>query len=270
LRMASSPPFRFAVGPNKREFTMPSALVAVLSPAFDRVVHSDGFTESQGSHVEMDNVDEGTFVRFIEYAYTGTYANTGTAPTPTSEAPASPETSRQMYPTEHEARGGIVASDAHPSRVHYGDESAAHARPRLRVCRLLRHQGAQGQVLSGAPSRASNLLLHARVFVFADYWGIMGLRALSLHALAQELSGQTLRAKLNWRMQVVELIKYCYDDARPDDLMKLVLLYAASRLHWLWTSPKFIELFADNREFSVTLTSAIVDLEKTLLSGSTA
>lgn len=68
----SSKPFEFVVGPNKRVFTIHSALVASLSPVLERLVNGDMLEAKTGS-VVWEHVDEQTFVRFSQYAYMKTY-----------------------------------------------------------------------------------------------------------------------------------------------------------------------------------------------------
>lgn len=70
--IASSVPFRFLVGPNQREFTIHSALLSHQSPVLDKLVNG-GFAEAAEKCVKWDSVDEDTFVRFWQYAYTGKY-----------------------------------------------------------------------------------------------------------------------------------------------------------------------------------------------------
>lgn len=71
-RIASSVPFRFLVGPNGREFTIHSALLSHQSPVLDKLVNG-GFSEAAEKCVTWDSVDEDTFIRFWQYAYTGKY-----------------------------------------------------------------------------------------------------------------------------------------------------------------------------------------------------
>lgn len=70
--IASSVPFRFLVGPNRREFTIHSALLSHQSPVLDTLVNGS-FAEASEKCVTWGSVDEDTFVRFWQYAYTGKY-----------------------------------------------------------------------------------------------------------------------------------------------------------------------------------------------------
>ncbi|KAK5658315.1 hypothetical protein OQA88_2291 [Cercophora sp. LCS_1] len=68
----SSRLFKFYIGPNKREFTMHSSLIAAQSPSFN-ILTNDSFEEAKDFEVEMSHVDERTFAYFAQYAYSGSY-----------------------------------------------------------------------------------------------------------------------------------------------------------------------------------------------------
>lgn len=69
-----SVPFRFVVGPIKREFWMHRAIVAAQSPVLDRLVNGE-FREAKDLHAELESVDEKTFYFFWQYAYGGDYGD---------------------------------------------------------------------------------------------------------------------------------------------------------------------------------------------------
>ncbi|PHH79273.1 hypothetical protein CDD80_5268 [Ophiocordyceps camponoti-rufipedis] len=68
-----SPTFRFIVGPDRREFHLHSALVSRQSAVLDNLVNGD-FREAKNKEAVLEDVDEHTFVRFCEFAYTGDYS----------------------------------------------------------------------------------------------------------------------------------------------------------------------------------------------------
>ena len=71
-RIVASRSFEFLVGPNEKLFGMHSALVAHLSQPLHALVHGKMLESNQG-RARLVDVDEQTFVRFIEFAYTGEY-----------------------------------------------------------------------------------------------------------------------------------------------------------------------------------------------------
>ncbi|KAI1417042.1 hypothetical protein F5Y13DRAFT_153596 [Hypoxylon sp. FL1857] len=83
--IAASKPFRFLVGPKKKEFTMHAELVARMSKPLWTLVNGE-WKESKGGLAEWPEIDEETFVRFCEFAYTGDYK----AAVPFMEMPPTP------------------------------------------------------------------------------------------------------------------------------------------------------------------------------------
>ncbi|KAL7943700.1 hypothetical protein V8C42DRAFT_328213 [Trichoderma barbatum] len=67
-----SKPFKFLVGPQKKQFMMHEAAVAILSKTLERLLNG-GMKESNEHCVCWEDTDEKTFIRFGEWAYTGDY-----------------------------------------------------------------------------------------------------------------------------------------------------------------------------------------------------
>ncbi|EOO01092.1 hypothetical protein UCRPA7_3362 [Phaeoacremonium minimum UCRPA7] len=68
----TSQSFQFLVGPEKRKFMLHKEILARLSPALDALLNGSMREATEGV-VEWDDLDEDTFVRFGQYAYTGEY-----------------------------------------------------------------------------------------------------------------------------------------------------------------------------------------------------
>ncbi|KAK4076948.1 uncharacterized protein Triagg1_3915 [Trichoderma aggressivum f. europaeum] len=68
----ASKPFNFVVGPKKKQFTMHEAAITRLSKTLDKLLNG-GMKESQEHCVCWEDIDEKTFLRFGEWAYTGDY-----------------------------------------------------------------------------------------------------------------------------------------------------------------------------------------------------
>ncbi|KAK9444030.1 BTB/POZ-like protein [Metarhizium brunneum] len=88
----------------------------------------------------------------------------------------------------------------------------------------------------GAPE-AGHLLSHAKVYVFADCYGMTQLMTLSYNKLHQSLVDLNLHAKS--LADVVALAEYSYDMLVPDDLKELVNLFAACEVERLWKYERF-------------------------------
>lgn len=78
--------FKFVVGPDEKEFNVHEAALSGLSRPLE-VLLEGPFKEARESRVDWPDVDESTFVRFVEWAYTGNYreAEPETVPKPNAE-----------------------------------------------------------------------------------------------------------------------------------------------------------------------------------------
>ena len=68
------PPFHFLVGPASKIFYIHSGLAERLSMTRGTLVGGDMIEPQQGS-ARSNDIDENTFPRFTEFAYTGGYRN---------------------------------------------------------------------------------------------------------------------------------------------------------------------------------------------------
>ncbi|KAL6693357.1 hypothetical protein J3F84DRAFT_380617 [Trichoderma pleuroticola] len=68
----ASKPFKFIIGPDKKQFIMHEAAITRLSKTLDKLVNG-GMKESKEHCVCWEDIDETTFLRFGEWAYTGDY-----------------------------------------------------------------------------------------------------------------------------------------------------------------------------------------------------
>ncbi|PTB43549.1 hypothetical protein M441DRAFT_78540 [Trichoderma asperellum CBS 433.97] len=263
--IASSPPFRFLVGPNQREFTIYSALFAHQSPVFEKLVNGN-FSESTEKCVQWKSVDEDTFICFWQYTHTGRY----TAASPViglkseSEATCAPPPPRPPSPGLTSLFGGPVAAKK--------DETPPKELTKREI-QWNEFKNQRASAYSGAFCSAglfgpcvrsnyahedytNNFILHARVYVFAECYGIAGLMDLSLNELHGTLVRFTLyKERIN---DVVALIRYCYENLVPEPLREVVALYTACKLEKLWLSEEFHALVETYGELSKTLFGLIV------------
>ncbi len=97
-------------------------------------------------------------------------------------------------------------------------------------------------------------LAHARLYVFADKYGIESLKHLSLHKLHKTLITFTLyKARIR---DVIELARYAYsDDHTPeyedgvDELRALVSQYITCEIDTIGQSKEFISLLEEGGAF---------------------
>ncbi|KAG6125310.1 hypothetical protein E4U38_007803 [Claviceps purpurea] len=67
---------------------------------------------------------------------------------------------------------------------------------------------------------------HAKIFVFAQYYGVEALMGLSMRRLHKALCGFGLsRERIG---DILALIRYCYDRPGPEKLKKMVASYSAA------------------------------------------
>ncbi|KAJ4857839.1 hypothetical protein T069G_08736 [Trichoderma breve] len=72
ISILASKPFKFVVGPKKKQFLMHEAAITRLSKTLDKLLNG-GMKESKEHSVCWEDIDEKTFLRFGEWAYTGDY-----------------------------------------------------------------------------------------------------------------------------------------------------------------------------------------------------
>ncbi|KAK5651162.1 hypothetical protein OQA88_13209 [Cercophora sp. LCS_1] len=256
--IASSPPFRFSIGPQKREFFIHSVLLSNQSPAFERLVNG-GFKEAREYHAELDNVDGETFAAFVQYAYTGQY---GTERPTAQPAPPCVHYAGQCKSCRRAGNSNTFGIFGVPKPPFEPEPDLVRHAPQKPFKQMV--SGLQGSrepyfvMLDSRHARAQNdLLAHAKVLVFADYWGVARLRGLSLQKLGKMLDEVEL---IEERVEeVAALMEHGYDEPRPDDLTKLLLLYSACKVDKLWKSERFRAVFSRHSELSMSLVGAMVD-----------
>ena len=76
------------MGPQEHEFTVHEAAFTRVSARFNTLFHGD-FKEARERLARLEDVDEHTFARFCEFAYTGNYSISSTR-TPSQLVPKAP------------------------------------------------------------------------------------------------------------------------------------------------------------------------------------
>ncbi|QYT00954.1 BTB domain-containing protein [Trichoderma simmonsii] len=273
--IASSVPFRFLVGPHEREFTIHSALFICQSPVFERLANGS-FTEAAEKCVKWASVDEDTFLRFWQYTYTGNYA--AAAPVSVAiesksedipERPLIPSPPQIQPPIQPLPFSGLFDSGRPPPTRHVPPEELK--RKALWAAFLIKRSSdpvapsyTPGSVrFPGATKNHANedytntFLSHARLFTFAECYGITALMTHSLDELHGTLERFTLHKE---RVDdVVALVDYCYENMAPEPLRDLVTLYAACKINKLWKSEKFCALVEAHSDLSMALLGLMVN-----------
>lgn len=268
-RIASSKPYRFSIGPRGREFTMHSAVVESQSPALNAFVNNTNFTEARDRHAELQDVDEDTFISFVQYAYTGAFEVAGT------KANSLKATNRKEGLEEctkgYDDDGWGGRYDARPARYKMAPRrrrpdpwetfttAVSEARP----------QGytPPSETVTIAPGDdvADIMIRYARLCVFADCYCISRLMGLSLYSLGQTLIALDLKADKGGDKEdrvegVVALLGFCYNgDPTPDQLKSLILRYVACNAETLWKNLGFQMLLGAHAELGASLVGLLVE-----------
>ncbi|GAB1316397.1 hypothetical protein MFIFM68171_06607 [Madurella fahalii] len=270
-QIASSKLFRFSVGPDRREFTVHSAIVAPQSPVLNTLINGN-FSEASEGHATLESVDEQTFVSFIQYAYTGDYRDrwpqrTG-APAEASacNVPQAGPT-RVDDPEPMEEPMGEPAIE--PPAVKKGPYKCGYCGQRLREGRdLLLWEAFRTAVnrrysafrptpsMDATEDYTDVFISYARVYVFADCYQIPELMGLTLEKLGQTLVAFKLYDE---RVDdVIKLLKYCFGNPTPDTLKSLLVVYTPCKIEQISKSENFNQILAEHGELSARLVGELI------------
>jgi hypothetical protein len=231
---------------------MHSATVARQSPALDKLVNGQ-FSEAREGHAVLESVDEKTFALFVEYAYTGDF---------TIVDPSYPKKDSSVWwhnkTPEAESASGSWKTHSSSNRPSENDLWTTFIRVTegLRKLNDADSKQVEGRPRAAAGDNAEALFQTARLYVFADYYGVTPLMNITLNRLGRGLMGSYA-----WREEpgvIVALLRYCYDAPASDKLKSLVVLYAACRARDLWKNNDFQELVLGDRELNLALMNQLM------------
>lgn len=238
---------------------MHSALVAHQSPALDALVNGE-FREGLEKCATWESVDQQTFIRFGQFAYTGSYnaAKPSTQP-PASDLPNDTETIQSSQ------ENTLAASKPTKKKTISLANSATQQRAWqdfLKERRYLFKSAAEPPIeKNNDPMQdyTDVFLSHAKLHVLADCYGIESLMRLTLYRLHCTLCHFKL---FNERTgDIIELLTYCYVEG-PDDLKELVSTYAVCYLPKLWVAKGFQTLLLEHAELSIVLVGNLLHYQE--------
>lgn len=244
-----SPTFRFIVGPDKREFHVHSALVSHQSPVLDKLVNGD-FREAEDKEAVLDKVDEQTFVRFCQFAYTGNYSE------------PKPQTTDHLLPEVFEYDESWTASQLRERKSTTKKQRQKHRQTSNLFATSDSIDSPCTCTWKPCSKRLEEedltriLLAHAQLYVFADCYQIEQLASISFSRLFETL--EVLKGATTNTDGMTELVRLCFEEAVPGNLKNMVTTYASYEMKRLWTHPGFRELVGENNELSVALIDAMV------------
>ena len=243
------------------------ALISTQCPALDHFVNG-AFTEAKESHahLDMEAVSEETFVLFTQFAYTGDY-HPRDAPYKTTivEWPAEtlPSPTDEMGPSGLFGTKKIRCSTCSTYRAELKELKATKKSSSTlwadfgKAASPTSLKSEAGRLGTSRPS-SNALLSHARLYVFADCYGIPRLEELSFHKLTQELVHLTLEEK--GTRDFLETLEYSLDEPAPHKLQNHIIMYAACKISVLWKNTKFQDLMVSHRELAIGLMGHVVQL----------
>ena len=261
LSITSSPIFTFVVGPDHKEHTIHSALVAHQSKALNALINGQA-KEAINRIVVWDETDEETFIRFSQFVYTGSYDEAEFQERKVDEAIPNHELSDLDSVNELQAQPVIKRKPK--KSLETADLESKRAQLWYTFTTLYAPPSFKSQCYVNGPNDDySNVFLcHARIYVFADYHGIDDLQTLSLLNLRRALTRFVLHA--DGCGDIIQLVQYCYENtiekgSPGDALQSLICFYAACKMEDLWKDAVFQDLTISLPEFSRGLFSVLMN-----------
>jgi hypothetical protein len=286
IRIISSTPFEFVVGPDRKKFTIHTALAAYHSPVL-AVMMTGRMSEAQDGRATLEDVDEQTFVQFCEYAYTKDYT-----PTPheivldssmvdgddalannyadelLDSFPSLPNDSfREWRMSKKNKRGpnkDAVSSYAidRPC-VYCGHKPGKQAfwNEFRRTYDSISIQDFEARKNEQWEDYTNVFLGHARIYVFADKYNVATLRTLALGKLYQTLDVFNLYSTRIG--DIINLVRYSYSNSNTHDsdgvqdmdiLRNLVAHYIVYMFEDLAKDDNFLALMEEGGPFVQDLT----------------
>ena len=278
FRLADSPrsvytsaPFKFII--DGEPFYIHADLVSSHSKPLDRMINGH-MEEAQKGFATLKDVDTGTFVRFIEWAYRGYYtAADFTTVEYESPCASSSQSHHEVMPApqeeyveevdlETQVVWDVQPPEAEPDCLPASptgwempnDQSKAQiARGELKEAFISRKDTVRQSVFRIPPPRPNQrpeedytnvFLSHAQLYVFADMYDIQPLKELSLEELRATLAIYTLypvRTGDN-----ISLLRYAYKDEGKEDLREMLTAYIGYEMDTLINDGDFRSLMIED------------------------
>ncbi|MCJ1424987.1 hypothetical protein MMC29_002875 [Sticta canariensis] len=253
-----------------------AGLIALHSIPLNRMINGP-MSEAQKGCATLQDVDRGTFIRFIQWAYTGKYfapefrqdwppkAPLPEAPLP--EAEASPPEPPTALKKKKKSKSGMAHQCAWPNQFmeqSFGEcdqfmEQPFGEREDDKKSSFVKLRYDVPAISFGDPPRANRgpredysdvFLSHARIYVFADKYDIEPLQKLALKNLHQTLTAFTLYPERCG--DVIALVSYSYANtadrgAGVESLRTLLMHYMGLEMATLAKDKGFKALLLENQ-----------------------
>jgi hypothetical protein len=254
----SSKQFVFVVGEGQAEFSVHAAVISKQSKALDVLINGPMAEASDGKAI-FEDIQEDTFIRFCQFAYTGNYTTPEFTHKPAVEPPdicPSVALSHDASATDRDDSRPIEEPIEEPS-IELESEPVPEPEPvpddnefwglkpknskkskKPSKSRLLRQslddklyniETIRTVITARCEVRQNSsptedytkvFLGHAHLYVFAEKWGIEDLKTLALFKLHKTLVSFTLYAAR--RPDIVQLLRCAYSNDHTPDLVDAV------------------------------------------------
>ncbi|KAH8595423.1 hypothetical protein B0O99DRAFT_458079, partial [Bisporella sp. PMI_857] len=239
--------FVFVVGENQAEFTVHAGIIAEQSGALKALI-SGYMKEASDGKAIFEDMQEDTFIRFCQFAYTGDYATPDFTHIPSIDLPNITDLDEPVVKPE------LVMEEE--EQVMVEEEEPVEEEP-------VEEEPPPEPNSNPAEDYTTVFLGHAQLYVFAEKWGIDVLKTLALSKLHKTLTSFTLYAVR--RPDIVKLLRYTFsNDNTPDrvgvvdDLRSLVMLYTACEVESLVHCPEFLSLVGEGGQLAQNLVQMLM------------
>jgi len=266
-RVFLSRPFKFVVGTEMTPIMVHEAAVSSISPALAALMQIP-MSESLAAEVRWEDVDTPTFLRFMEFIYSGDYTTSnhlcGTGQSDIvmekskqatfldglendlSDLPSQYISSKERKKSRFKGKQILpVASPAVESALDSFRSLSYHAPITQSILKDTREPD-----LSGVQDQSNVLLIHATLYALAEKWGVDNLKKMSLFKLHQDLIA--LHLKTPGIEDLVDLMHYAYIDCHTpdlehgiDELRGLICHYVVANARVTAENPEFTALLKE-------------------------
>ncbi|KAF5259063.1 hypothetical protein FOXYS1_10337 [Fusarium oxysporum] len=256
--IATSRPFKFRIGRYETDYTIHLDLVAHHSPLLAAGASGDFICLA---------VDEIVFNSFWQFVYTGDYDTPEPLPSTRRTSGRGEQKSDDAdKPAEKEPKAEAEAVEAVKEETDEAEVSAVEQGKRGSVQKSLlwdhfrRSWECPREVIDidkSLKDQTNRLVHHAKVFTLADDYEFKRLAEISRGKLYDDLID--LERKGGDFENVVELVRYTFEEPVPDQLTNMVIDFSACVVERLWKFEEFQELLEKHGILSKALVGKLLD-----------
>ncbi|OBR02441.1 hypothetical protein CH63R_13667 [Colletotrichum higginsianum IMI 349063] len=247
--IARSRVIKFVVGPEKVEFNVHEASVTWLSRSLSALL-TNGMQESVEARVVWDDVEPGTFTKFLEYAYSGSFTMSDEEIQPTEEEwPSLREKIKSNRLKTRKLRPHYIYAMDYLEHCNASSASSA-------ITEAKSEANSSRTITQSTRHSKAYYLAHARLYILAEKYGIDGLRELCVEKVRQSLVDNPGESYLV--SALTDMFRYVWPRTMPNDAFRTLLLrYAITNIRWMMSSKRFAQNLKDLPDMSQELLTMI-------------